>query len=464
VRIAWVILLYACLAAPALADEREPSAVRPPQSQLPDELIRSLDRLVSAATNSAVGYRRLAQLCDTFGPRLSGSTNLEAAIDWTLDQLRQDGFENVRGEPVRVPHWVRGAESAAIRHPRTEPLPVLGLGGTIATPPEGITAPVLVVSSYAELAERREEARGRIVVFNAPFTDYGSTVRFRWSGAIEAAKAGAVASLIRSVTPYSLRTPHTGVMTYQDGVPKIPHAALAPEDTERLARWQQAGITPVVHLALGAQTHPDARSRNVVAELRGREVPDEIVVIGGHFDSWDVGQGAQDDGGGCVAAWEAVRLMRELGMRPRRTVRVVLWTNEENGGAGAKAYRDAHRDELGRHVAALESDSGTFTPAGFGFTGSEKAWPWMRAVAAYLGGRLDAGELKPGAGEADLMPLMAEGVPCLGLRLQPNRYFWFHHSDADTVDKVAPADLQRCTAALAVMAFALAERETPLPR
>lgn len=432
--------------------------------QLPDALQKDLDRLVAAATGSTLAHRRLTHLCDTFGPRYSGTTNLEAATDWVLEELRRDGLENVHGEPVTVRSWRRGAESARLIAPHPESLPVLALGGTVGTPPGGITAPVLVVSSFGELSNRVAEARGRIVVFNAPFTDYGATVRFRWSGAIEAAKAGAVASLIRSVTPFSLRTPHTGGMSYQDGIPRVPHAALAPEDAERLGRWQAAGITPVVQLTLGAETLPEATARNVIAELRGREHPDSVVVLGGHLDSWDIGQGAQDDGGGCLAAWEAVRLMRELGLRPRSTVRLVLWTDEENLGAGSRGYRDAHQLELDRHVAAMEADAGTYPPAGFDFTGSERAWPWMRGVAAYLGERLDAGALQPGAGAADLRPLLAAGVPCLSLRMHPNQYFWFHHTTADTVDKVAPGDLQRCTAALAVMTFALADRETPLPR
>ncbi|MBN8249860.1 MAG: M20/M25/M40 family metallo-hydrolase, partial [Verrucomicrobia bacterium] len=301
--------------------------------QLPDALRADLDRLVAAATGSPVPHRRLSHLCDTFGPRYSGTTNLESATDWVLEELRRDGLENVRGEPVPVRRWRRGAESALLIAPHPESLPVLALGGTVGTPPDGITAPVLVVSSFAELSNRIAEARGRIVVFNAPFTDYGATVRFRWSGAIEAAKAGAVASLIRSVTPFSLRTPHTGAMSYQEGIPRIPHAALAPEDAERIARWQAAGITPVVQLTLGAETLPETTARNVIAELRGREHPDSVVVLGGHLDSWDIGQGAQDDAGGCLAAWEAVRLMRELGLRPRSTVRLVLWTDEENLGA-----------------------------------------------------------------------------------------------------------------------------------
>jgi carboxypeptidase Q len=348
--------------------------------------------------------------------------------------------------------------------PRNERLPMLGLGGSIATPPEGITAPVLVVHSVDELHRRKTEAAGKIVVFDVPYTDYGETVAIRVNGAVEAARAGAIASLIRSITPFALRTPHTGVMQYATNVTRIPHAALAPEDTARLARWQERGITPVVRIKMNARTRPDVRSRNVVAELRGREKPDEIVVLGGHIDSWDVGQGAQDDGGGCLAAWEAVRLMKQLGLRPRRTIRLVLWTNEETGGAGARAYRNTHREELSRHVAAFESDSGTFAPAGLGFTGSSAARPVIDALGGYLGSRLNAGEVVLGAGEADLAPLLEEGVPNLGLRVARDRYFWYHHTAADTVDKVDPAELGHCTAAMAVVAYALAELEAPLPR
>lgn len=431
---------------------------------LPAAVRAQLERICSAATNSTVGYRRLAELCDTFGPRPSGSTNIAAAADWVLARLRDDGLENVHREVVRVRRWIRGPERVELLSPRSETLPVLGFGGTVATPPGGITAPVLVVTNFVELTQRATEAKGRIVVFNAPFTGYSDSVRYRWSGAVEAGRAGAVASGTRSITPFSLRTPHTGMMRYDDAVPKIPHFALATEDVERLARMQSRGQTPVLRVTLSAAFGEEVEDANLIAELRGRERPDEVVVVGGHFDSWDVGQGAQDDGGGCIAAWEVLRLMKELGWTPRRTLRLVLWTNEEFGLGGAKAYREAHRTELVRHVAAIETDSGTFDPSGFGFTGSGRAGGILRGVTTFLGERLGVGGFDLGAGEADLMPLVEEGVPALGLRQRPNNYFWFHHTDADTVDKVDPLALRRCTAALAVMASAIAELETPLPR
>ena len=446
-------------AAPKAGAAAEASAYR-----LPDTIVTAAGRLITAATNSDFAYRRLAELCDTFGPRFTGSTNLEAAIDWILAQMRADGFDTVRGEPVMVPRWVRGSESVELLKPRREPLPMLGLGGSIGTPWGGITAPVFVVHSVSELTNHAREAAGKIVVFDVPYTDYGETVAIRVNGAVHAAKVGAKASLIRSITPFALRTPHTGVMAYETNVTKIPHAALAPEDTARFARWQERGITPVVRLKMSAKTLKDVPSRNVVAELRGREKPDEVIVIGGHVDSWDVGQGAQDDGGGCLAAWEAVRLMKQLGLRPRRTVRVVLWTNEETGGAGAKAYHKAHLAEMPKHVAALETDIGTFAPEGFGFTGSTKANEIIRAIGGLLGQRLQAGKIVLGAGAADVAPLLQEGVPSLGMRVDRTRYFWYHHTAADTVDKVDPYDLGRCTATLAVMVYALAELEEPLPR
>lgn len=432
--------------------------------QVPAELKSRLVALVAAATNSTQGFERLAYLCDAFGARPTGSTNLRAAVDWILERMRTDGLSPVQGEPVEVSRWIRGKELCELRLPQVERLPILGLGGTVPTPAGGLTAPILVVTNFQELQQRSAEAQGRIVVFNSPFTGYSDAVRYRSSGAVAAARAGAVASLIRSVTPFSLRTPHTGAMKYDDSVPAIPHAALAPEDAERLARWQARGVTPILHLNLENQRDPSGKCRNLVAELKGREFPDEVVVLGGHVDSWDVGQGAQDDAGGCIAAWEAVRLIQQLGLQPRRTLRVVLWTNEESGLAGAKAYRTAHRSELSHHVAALEADSGTFQPTGFGFTGSEAAGVVIRGILEVLEETLGAGKFTLGAGEADLGPLVEEGVPALGLRTAGDRYFWVHHSDADTVDKVAPLDLSRCTACVAVMAFALADLDFPLPR
>lgn len=430
---------------------------------IPQDYRAPADRLIDAALGDSAAFERLTTLVDRFGHRLSGSESLERALDWIMAEMRADGLENVRGEPVLVPHWVRGEESAELVSPRPRVLPMLGLGGSVATPAGGIEAEVLVVSSFEELERRAADARGRIVLFDVPFTTYGETVRYRTGGAVAAARAGAVASLLRSVGPYSMQTPHTGTMSYEDSVPRIPAAAITVEDAMQLHRMQERGERVVVRLVMNARTLPDAQSRNVVAEIRGTELPDEVVVLGGHIDSWDVGQGAMDDAGGSVAAWEAVRLMHELGMRPRRTVRVVLWTNEENGLRGGTAYRDQHRDELDDHVLAIESDAGVFKPLGFGFSGSDSAYAMMRQIGSLLE-RIDAGEMVRGGGGADIGPIMELGVPGAGLNVDGTRYFWYHHSDADTIDKLDPRELGQCVAALAVMAYVLADLPEPLPR
>lgn len=423
------------------------------------------DSLIRAATADSFAYRRLGHLVDGFGNRLSGSANLEAAIDWILAQMKADSLENVRGERVMVPHWVRGQESVDLLRPRHARLRMLGLGGSIATPRAGITAPVLVVSSFDDLRQRAAEARGKIVLFNAPFTTYRETVKYRVKGASEAARVGAVASLIRSIASYSIRSPHTGVMLYDSTAPRIPAAALSVEDAMMLQRFQDRGQPVVVTLRMAAHTLPDAASRNVVAEVVGRERPDDVVVLGGHIDSWDVGQGAMDDGGGSVAAWEAVRLMKHLGLRPRRTVRVVLWTNEENGGKGALAYRDSHLNQLSGHVLAIESDNGVFSPDGFRFNGSDAALSRLQQVAELLQPIGAAKMIKePESPEADITPLVERGVPGLGLDVDGSRYFWFHHSDGDTLDKLDAAEMGRCVAALAVMAFVAADMPEELPR
>ena len=353
-------------------------------------------KLIKAATETDVAYQRLAELCDTFGPRFSGTTNLEGAIDWALARMKADGLENVHGEDVLVPHWVRGEESAELIEPTHQKLPMLGLGGSVATPKRGITAPVLVVQSFEDLKQHTNMARGKIVLFNVPFVSYGQAVAYRINGASQAAKAGAVASLIRSVTPFGLQTPHTGSLNYERGVPRIPHAAITIEDADKLQRWQERGKQAVVRLKMSAKLLPEAHSRNVVAELVGRERPDEVVLVSGHMDSWDIAPGAIDDGGGVVSAWEAVRLMHALGLRPRRTVRVVLWANEENGLRGAKTYAERHRPELPRHVLAIESDLGVFRPTGFTFKGSEQAKVVIGQVGSLLGG-IHADKIVPAA-------------------------------------------------------------------
>jgi carboxypeptidase Q len=362
-----------------------------------------------------------------------------------------------------VPHWVRGMESVEMLEPRPRRLPMLGLGGSVGTPQEGITAGVLVVKSFDDLRGRAAEAAGKIVVFDAPFVTYGQTVVFRSRGAVEAARAGALASLIRSVTPFSIQCPHTGMMSYNPAVPKIPQAAITVEDAEMMDRMQHRGQKIVLRLRMSAEQLPDALSHNVVAEITGRETPEEIIIVSGHLDSWDVGQGAMDDGGGAICAWEAVRLMRALGLRPRRTVRVVLWVNEENGMAGARGYEKRHKSEMARHVLAIESDRGTFKPEGFSFVGGDAARRALKSLAGPLA-RIGADKILNEGSDADVGILQRDGVPTMALLDEAPKYFWYHHSDADTVDKLNPAELSACAAAMAVMAWQVADAPRPLPR
>ena len=431
--------------------------------RVPADYQPEAQRLMHAATNSLFGFTRLATMCDTFGPRFTGSKNLESAIDWCLAEMKNDGFQNVRGEEVIVPRWVRGNESVELLSPRRRKLPMLGLGGSVGTPPGGITADVLVVTGFNDLKNRVAEAKGRIVLFNVPFTEYRETVIVRTQGAVHAARAGALASLIRSVGPFSMQTPHTGGMSYADGVKKIPHAALSLEDANMLSRMAARGEPIRVRLKLEAHTLPDGISRNVIAEIPGREKPEEIVIVSGHIDSWDVGQGAMDDGGGCLAAWEAARLMFQLGLRPKRTVRVVLWTNEENGIRGAMSYAKRHEAALAKHTLAIESDSGVFQPSGFGFLASGRGMEIIRGVGRLLDPS-GSGNIAKGCRGADVLKLVRGGVPVMHLEVDREKYFWFHHTDADTIDKLNPAEFNRCVAAMAVMAYVIADLPEALPR
>jgi carboxypeptidase Q len=441
-----------------------PGALAAQQADIASAYRIVADSLIRAATADSAAYQRLGRLVDTFGHRLSGSASLEAAIEWILEAMKTDGLENVRGEPVMVTRWVRGAESAELVKPRAARLAMLGLGGSVGTPKHGITAPVLVVGSFDELERRATEAKGKIVLFDVPFTDYVATRKVRTDGPSAAARVGAVACLIRSVASASIRSPHTGATRYDTTAARIPAAALSVEDAMMLHRFQDRGEPVVVTLKMGARKLPDAPSRNVVAEIVGREKPDEIVVLGGHIDSWDVGQGAMDDGGGSVAAWEALHLMKRLNLRPRRTVRVVLWTNEENGGSGGLAYAAAHAGEIGKHVLAMESDNGAFNPKGYILAANDSAAAVVQQVAGLLQSISATGVQRvQESPAADITPLGEAGVPTMELDVESSRYFWYHHSEGDTLDKLNPAELARCVALMAVMAYVVADLPSGLP-
>ncbi len=414
-------------------------------------------RILAAATADQFAWNRLALLTDLFGHRLSGSASLEAATAWVADQIRKDGLDAVWTDPVKVPKWVRGQESLETVAPRAHRIPMLGLGMSVGTPPDGLEAELLVVTNFGELERRGAEARGRIVLFNAPYRGYGQSVADRTNGASQAAQHGAVAALVRSVGPEGLRTPHTGMLTYRAGVPAIPAAAIPAEDAQRLARLAAAGQTVKVRLKMDARLEGEADSANLIAELRGRERPDEIVVVACHFDSWDVGTGASDDAGGCVAAWEVARLLKQLDLRPRRTVRVVFYTNEENGLRGGLDYRTRYAAALDRHVLMIESDLGVAAPTGFGFSGNDAARAQVQAIASLLS-PIGATHVGPSGGGADIGPSVAAArIPAMSPEVDSSKYFVVHHTEADTVDRIDPVDLAKHVAALAAMTYVVAD-------
>lgn len=421
-------------------------------------------KLIAAAGADQFGWDRLAELTDTYGQRLSGSANLNRAIAWAVETMKTDGLENVHTERVMIPKWVRGHESLEITNPPHHLVPMLGLGGSVATPPAGLEAEVMVVASGDDLASRAAQAKGKIVLFNVPYTNYGETVAYRSGGASIAARYGAVGMLVRAVGPTGLRTPHTGGMAYAAGVEKIPAAAIPVEDTLRIQRLVNRGVAVRVRLKMEARFDPDVESFNVVGEIRGSEKPEEIVLVGCHFDSWDPGTGASDDAVGCIVTWEAARLMKKLNIRPKRTVRVVLFTNEENGLRGGNGYRDAHAGEAANHVFALESDSGVFAPARLGFTGSDAARKIVAEIATLLA-PLGLQDVVPGGGGADIGPIATLGrVPMMAYAGDPTRYFTIHHTPADTVDRIEPQEVSKAVASIAAMAYVIADMPQSLPK
>jgi len=429
------------------------------------------DKIVTESLADAqTAWDRLAELTDRFPGRLSGSTNLSYAIAWVTEKLNNDGFDNVHTEKVMVPHWVRNSESAEIVGDVVQPLAIAGLGGSVGTGPEGIQADAIVVHNFDELDAQASKVKGKIVIYNVvfhqtedPLAEYRQGTRYRGSGASRAAKYGAVAALVRSVGPIAHRTPHTGGMRYSNDAPQIPVASISAEDADKLQRMQDRGQPIAIRLRMGAQTLPDVESANVIAEIRGRERPEQVVVIGGHLDSWDIAPGAMDDGGGVIATWEALRMLKKLNLTPRRTIRLVLFTNEENGTRGGQGYRQQHAREMADHVLALESDMGVLPVRGFGFRGSPEATQIIRQIASLLGG-IGATGVNDKFDGADVDPMGADNVPLIALDIDDQLYFYIHHTNADTPDKVDPGQLSKCIAATAVMAYVAADLPQPLPR
>ncbi|XP_076638894.1 carboxypeptidase Q-like [Colletes latitarsis] len=443
------------------------------ECQLSTKLIREIDSykpIVESIINETISgsfkgvtLKELTHFVDKFGPRLSGTEVLETSIDYVLNKSHDFGLENVHGEPVTVPHWVRGSESATLLKPRWKDIALLGLGYSVGTPPEGITKEAIVVNSFKELKERKHEVSGKIVVFNQEYVSYGETVKYRSTGATEASKYGAVAALIRSITPFSLYTPHTGMQSYGPNVTKIPVACITVEDANLLRRLSDMGETIKIKLKMQAKNLPNKISRNVVAEIIGSTIPEKVVVISGHIDSWDVGQGAMDDGGGAFISWHALRLLKQLNYQPRRTIRMIMWTAEELGIIGARYYIKSHKAEEKNLQFVMESDMGTFMPLGLEFTGTEQVKCILERIMRLLS---PMGQMKlrnPHAGP-DIESWVNAGVPGGSLWTQNEKYFYYHHSNADTILVENSDALDRGTALFAAVSYVLADLSIDLPR
>jgi len=445
------------------------------------ELIAQLRQLQEAALSSDYAYKQVAHLCNNIGPRLSGSPQAEHSVKYVAEELKRLGLE-VRLEPVMVPHWVRGEETGALveytgQAPGTSQKVVLtALGGSVATPAEGLTAEVIVADSFDHLNSMgRDAVEGKIVLFNARFdremaaqgfalNAYGQAVAYRGGGASAAAGLGAVASLVRSVGGAEYRLPHTGSMIYAPNVPKIPAAAVAAEDADLIAHLTAQGKVRM-RLTLTPQTLPDVLSHNVIADLKGSEHPEQVVIVSGHLDSWDLGTGALDDAAGVAAAMETARLIKQLGLRPKRTIRVIAWMNEENGLRGGITYAQNHAGDIGNHIAAIESDLGAGHPLGFNAHVKPEALAMLQPAADVLRA-IGAGIVRPATTPvgADISPLENAGVPGFSPLQDVRTYFDYHHTAADTLDKIVPRELAENAAVMAVLAYAIAGLPEPLPR
>jgi carboxypeptidase Q len=460
------------------------SSPTPPPSPTPElyssQTLLELKRLQQAALKSDYAWRQVAHLSNNIGPRLSGSAPAQQAVEYVAGELKALGLE-VELEKVMVPHWVRGEETAAlVQFPgqapeTTQKIVLTALGGSVATPVAGLTAEVVAVRDFEELKSLgKEKIEGRIVVFNHAFDKrmaaqgrggeaYGEAVVYRSDAPSAAARLGAVAALIRSVGGAAYRLPHTGLTTYADDAPKIPAAALAEEDAGLIAALVPQG-TVRMHLVLTPRELPDAVSYNVIGDLKGSEHPEQVVIVSGHLDSWDLGTGAIDDGAGVAVAMEAAHLVRQAGLRPRRTIRVIAWMNEENGLKGGETYAAEHAGEMANQFAAMETDGGAGHPLGIYMAGKAELKPMLEPIATVLRGS-GAGllDFRDEVG-ADIDPLAKLGVPNFSPIQDSRFYFNYHHTAADTLDKIDPHELAENAAINAVLIYGLANLEQPLPR
>jgi Zn-dependent M28 family amino/carboxypeptidase len=454
-----------------------PQASPAAQHNFPPLLMQQLSAIKAAALNDDYAYRQLAHLTENIGPRPTGSPQARAAAEYVATELRKLGLDVVL-QQVTVPHWVRGAETAAlVEYPAmvpntTQKIVLTALGSSAATPADGFTADVVTVDTFEELqALGHDKVAGKIVLFNEifdkqkaaaghAFAAYGEAVRYRAAGPKAAADLGAVAALVRSVGSADYRLPHTG-FSFPAG---IPAAAVTAEDADLIAHLSAQGKVRM-RLILTPQKLPDETSYNVIADLKGSEHPEQIVVVSGHLDSWDLGTGAIDDGAGVVIAMEAAEILQRLHLRPARTLRVIAWMDEETGGSGAKAYAAEYANDFPHHIAAIESDAGAAHPLGFDVKALAAAVDTLRPVQSVLQSigatLLEPTSYSPGA---DIEALSAAGVPAFGVLEDGRTYFNYHHTSADTLDKVVPSELRENAAAMAVLAYALTNMKDTLPR
>jgi carboxypeptidase Q len=475
VRIAIGVIVVS-FALPALAQFGRPQVEK---KVFDPQTVAEMKKLQQAVLADDYAWSELAHLTDNIGPRLAGSPQAQAAAEYVAAEMRKLGLD-VQLEKVSVPHWVRGEETAQlVEFPgmapgTTQKIVLTALGNSVATPPEGITADVIVVHDMSELnALPRAQVAGKIVVFDYPYDErlaeqglglqaYGQSVLYRVAGASAAARLGAVAALNRSAGGADYRLPHTGVMMYAPGVPKIPAAALTAEDAMLVDRLAHEGQVRM-HLVLTPQTLPPATGYNVIADLKGSEHPEQVVIVSGHLDSWDLGTGAIDDGAGVAVSMETVKAIKQLGLTPKRTLRFIAWMDEEQGGSGGRQYLADHKDDVANHFAAIETDLGAGHPAGINANGPDAIQDLLRPVAGVLVSQ-GAGVIQPGGGGSDIGPLMQQGVPGFSPIQDVSTYFHYHHTAADTLDKVNPQFLRENASVVAVLAYALATIPQPLPR
>lgn len=424
----------------------------------------SLKQIYDEALKNGKSFDMLTELCTKIGPRLSGSPNAAAAVEWSRHMMEKNGFDSVWLQPVMVPHWVRGdKEVARVLNSKKHGLVnlnICALGGSPNTGPSGITSQVLEVKNFDELKALGSKVQGKIIFFNRPmdptkintFAAYGGAVDQRGGGAVEAAKLGAVAVIVRSMGVNLEDYPHTGGVRYSNDVKKIPAVAVSTKHAELLSSLLKEEKDLQVYLETHCETLPDAPSFNVIGQINGSEYKDEIIAIGGHLDSWDLAQGAHDDGAGCVQSIEVLRLFKELGIKPKRTIRAVMFMNEENGLRGGQKYAELAKAKNEKHIAAIESDEGGFTPRGFTMTGPDaiknKIKSWKPLFEPY--GLTDFEH--PGGG-ADIGPLGSQEVPLIGYLPDSQRYFDYHHTPVDTIDKVSPRELELGAASMAALVF-----------